>query len=83
MSVGGGGHVDKVRGSPGVHEGPLDEPQAVVGGIRQGLVLILKLSSFKCTNIGEKQHRDRKKNANFNFGPGGNFRVPFDWVAFE
>ena len=83
MSVGGGGHEDKLRGSPGVHEGPLDEPQAVVGGIRQGLVLILKLSSLKCTNIVEKQHRERKKNANFMFGPGGNFKVPFDWIVLE
>ena len=83
MSVGGGGHANKLRGSPGVHEGPLDEPQASVGGIRQGLVLILKLSSLKCTNIVEKQYRERKKNANFKFGPGGNFKVLFDWIVLE
>ena len=77
VSVGDGEHSVKLRGSPGVHNGPLDGLQAVVGDERSGAVWIIKLSSFKYTNIGEKQHRERRTNANLRFDPAANFKVPF------
>ena len=80
MSVGSGEHGDKLRGSPGVHDGLADGPQAVVGDAKSG---VLKLSSFKYTNIGIKQHRERRTNANLNFDPAANFKLPFNWLFLE
>ena len=77
MSVGDGEHSVKLRGSPGVHSGPLDGLQAVVGDERSGAVWIINLSSCKFTNIGEKQHRERRTNANLRFDPAAKLKISF------